>query len=208
MTTMMRLRTIKIRGVVVSPRALLNSWIIFENCSLWLEAQDEVLGSDEWRSAPSIASASLSFELDDGLLVNDAGLGPAVIEKELLIVDLEGLATLYVAHETTVEVWVEVGLLNVVEGLLFVSDCPLVWLLLLPDRCNAKNLHRLRCRRIYLDISWSEVHPPEEGTRILHIELVILKFQHLVLVHINALLRVLLEIGLNSSFENGGARVI
>jgi hypothetical protein len=48
------------------------------------------------------------FKINDGLLVNDATLWSAVIDKELLIINQNGFTLFHIAHESAVEVGIQV----------------------------------------------------------------------------------------------------
>ena len=84
------------------------------------------------------------LELNDCLLVNYACLWPTVVNEELLVIDLDGLTALHIAHEAAEEVVMEIVLLYVVEGGIFVGACPLVLLIGGPKRSDSYCLHLLR----------------------------------------------------------------
>ena len=89
-----------------------------------------------------LCEADLHF--NDGLLVDNPLLGSAVVDKELLLVYLDSLSALYIAHESTVEEGIEICLFHVVEGLLFLGTCFLVLIVSCPNRSYSYNLDRLR----------------------------------------------------------------
>ena len=58
------------------------------------------------------------LHLYDGVLVHDAEFGTAVVQEKLLVVYLKGLSTLHIAHKATEEIWVQIGLADVLKSLI------------------------------------------------------------------------------------------
>jgi hypothetical protein len=58
------------------------------------------------------------FHLYDGVLVHYTEFGATVVQEKFLVVYLEGLSTLHIAHKATEEIGVQIGLSDVLKGLI------------------------------------------------------------------------------------------
>jgi len=129
-------------------------------------------------------SGEADLKVDDGLLVYDAAFGSAVVYEEFLVINNDSFTFFNVAHEATVEVRMEVVLLQIFESLLLMSVSSFMCSIVFPYGSYPHYLHCLRRRRFNFDLSGLMIDSTEEGPRILDVELVFFEFQDLVLVHI------------------------
>lgn len=113
------------------------------------------------------------FQVYDSLLIYNAALRSAIIDEELLVVYNYSLSLLYIAHEATIEVWVQVILLQVLKSLSLIGISSVMAGFILPYRGYAHHLYRLRSAGLNLNLCVQMINATEEGTSVLNIELVI-----------------------------------
>jgi len=140
------------------------------------------------------------------MLIHDAAFGTTVVQEKLLVVYLQGFSTLHIAHKATEEIWVQIGLADVLKGLILFGAGLFIFGVSIPYWSDSEDLHGPRCARVNLDISVSEVYLSKERARVFDIELVVIEFEHLVLMHVK--LFALLYNWLDSCLKNGSAGVI
>jgi predicted Zn-dependent protease len=58
------------------------------------------------------------FHLYNGVLIHYPEFGPTVVQEKFLVVYLEGLSSLHIAHKATEEIGVQIGLADVLKGLI------------------------------------------------------------------------------------------
>lgn len=84
------------------------------------------------------------LHLNDGLLINNTTFWSAIVQEKLLVVYLEGLTTLHIAHKTAEKVGVQIGLPDVLKGLILFSVCLFVFTVCVPNWSNPEDLDRPR----------------------------------------------------------------
>lgn len=78
------------------------------------------------------------------MLINDTTLRSTIVDKELLVINQDGLPFLDIAHETAVKVRMQIVLLKEFKGLLLVTVRMIVLRIILPYRGDSHYLNRLR----------------------------------------------------------------